>query len=89
VEDGGSGIDVVRELAVVKLIVDADRCSGHGRCYSVAPDLLDADDEGFVTVRGAALDVAPTLTAAAQLAAESCPEEAISIMPAQGGDGWR
>lgn len=64
----------------MRLIVDADKCSGHGRCYSVAPDLLEADDEGFVTARGSALDVRPTLIPDARRAAESCPEEAISII---------
>lgn len=51
----------------MKLDVDAGTCTGHGRCYSVAPDLLEADDEAFVTARGSALDVPPTsmlLTAA-------------------------
>ena len=33
----------------MRLVVDAAKCSGHGRCYTVAPDLLEADDEGFVT----------------------------------------
>lgn len=29
------------------LSVDESRCTGHGRCYSVAPKLLSDDDEGF------------------------------------------
>ena len=63
----------------MRLFVDVAKCSGHGRCYSVAPDLLDADDEGFVTARGSTIDVPPTLVAAARRAAESCPEEAITV----------
>jgi ferredoxin len=35
-----------------KLSVDESRCTGHGRCYTVAPKLLTDDDEGFVTLRG-------------------------------------
>ena len=27
-------------------------CKGHGRCYTLAPQLLESDDEGFVTIRG-------------------------------------
>ena len=27
-------------------------CQGHGRCYSLAPQYLESDDEGFVTIRG-------------------------------------
>jgi ferredoxin len=63
----------------MRLAVDAAKCSGHGRCYTVAPQLLDADDEGFVTARGSTLEVASTLMADAHRAAASCPEEAISL----------
>lgn len=75
----------------MRLTVDAEKCSGHGRCYTVAPDLLEADDEGFVTVRGSTLDVAPTSVAAARRAAGSCPEEAISLTddPGTGDDHGR
>ena len=68
----------------MRLVVDATKCSGHGRCYSVAPDLLEADDEGFVTARGSAVDVPATLITAARRAAESCPEVAISITDDRG-----
>ena len=27
-------------------------CQGHGRCYSLAPQYLESDDEGFVTIAG-------------------------------------
>ena len=37
----------------MKLTIDAEMCTGHGRCYTLAPDLLSYDDEGFVTERGA------------------------------------
>ena len=42
---------------MIKLTVDAELCTGHGRCYTVAPDLLTYDDEGFVTIRGQTIDV--------------------------------
>ena len=64
----------------MKLVIDEAKCSGHGRCYTVSPDLLDADDEGFVTARGSTVDVPASLVAAARLAAESCPEEAITAI---------
>ena len=41
----------VRGVAMF-LSIDADKCMGHGRCYSVAPDLLTDDEEGFVAQRG-------------------------------------
>ena len=36
----------------MRLTVRSDLCRGHGRCYALAEDLLEDDDEGFVTVRG-------------------------------------
>jgi len=64
----------------VRLAVDADECTGHGRCYSVAPDLLTYDDEGYVTVRGDSIEVPADQVEAAREAAGSCPEQAISLL---------
>ena len=65
----------------MKLAVDADECTGHGRCYTVAPDLLEDDeDEGFVTVRGQIIDVPDDQVDAARNAAGSCPERAITLL---------
>jgi ferredoxin len=63
----------------MKLFIDADVCTGHGRCYTLAPTLLTYDDEGFVTERGAPLDVASGLEGEAREAALSCPEGAITV----------
>jgi ferredoxin len=63
----------------VKIKVDAGLCTGHGRCYTVAPDLLSYDDEGFVTIRGTAVEVPPDQSDAAREAANSCPEGAITL----------
>ncbi len=35
----------------MKIVLDSDRCTGHGRCYALAPDVYDADDEGHCVVR--------------------------------------
>lgn len=64
----------------MKLGVDAQRCSGHGRCYAVAPDLLAADDDGFVTIRGRAIDVPDGSESIAREAAGWCPEAAIELV---------
>jgi ferredoxin len=29
---------------MTRVSVDADRCTGHGRCYTLAPDVFDADE---------------------------------------------
>ena len=63
----------------MKIRVDAHLCTGHGRCYTVAPELLSYDDEGFVTIRGTAIEVPPDQANAARDAANSCPEGAITL----------
>jgi ferredoxin len=65
---------------MIRLSVDEDMCTGHGRCYTVAPELLTFDDEGFVTIRGQTIDVPAALEAAARDAEMACPESAISII---------
>ena len=65
----------------MKLAVHADLCRGHGRCYAVAPDLLeDDDDEGYVNVRGQVIDVPSDQVDDARNAAASCPERAIAFL---------
>ena len=53
---------------------------GHGRCYRIAPDLLDYDDEGFVTIRDQTIEVPDEQVEAAEEAEGTCPEEAISLI---------
>ena len=62
----------------MKMTIDAEMCTGHGRCYTLAPQLLGYDDEGFVTERGQTIDVPSGMEDAAREAAMSCPEGAIT-----------
>lgn len=64
----------------MKLEFDAKLCRGHGRCYTLAEDLLTEDDEGYVTARGQVVDVPPDQVEDARNAAGSCPENAIRIL---------
>ena len=64
----------------MRLSVGADLCRGHGRCYTLAPDLLQDDDEGYVTVRGQEIAVPPDQVDDARNAAGSCPERAIALL---------
>ena len=65
----------------MKLSIGQDLCRGHGRCYTVAPDLLeDDDDEGYVTARGQVVDVPADQADAARDAVGSCPERAILLI---------
>jgi ferredoxin len=62
----------------VKLAVDLGRCTGHGRCYTLAPHVFDADDEGHcVLVRP---EVAPAHEREARSAVVNCPEDAIEVI---------
>jgi ferredoxin len=61
----------------MKVKLDAERCTGHGRCYALAPDVYDADDEGHCVLRH---DVIPVeLEAKARAGVNNCPEEALTI----------
>jgi ferredoxin len=62
-----------------RLSVDASKCTGHGRCYSVAPHLLSDDDEGFVTLRGSSMEITADQWDDAEDAVAACPERAISL----------
>jgi ferredoxin len=64
----------------MKLTVRSDLCRGHGRCYDLAEDFLEDDDEGFVTVRGQTVDVPVDQEEDVRNAAASCPEGAIAIL---------
>jgi ferredoxin len=59
---------------------DADRCTGHARCYLfAAPDLLTQDEEGFVSLRGRRMLVPADQITEAGVAQISCPERAITV----------
>ncbi len=62
----------------MRVTLDADKCQGHGRCYALAADLFDSDDEGFAVLLIDAT-VPAEQEAAAQLAADNCPEYAIEV----------
>lgn len=63
---------------MVRVRVDADKCQGHNRCYSLAPELFDVDDYGYASSRGDGA-VPPDLEDKAKLAAANCPEYAVLI----------
>ena len=56
-------------------------CMGHGRCYSLAPQLLESDDEGFVTIRGGdPIEIPDDQRELAAELAGTCPEGAIVVI---------
>jgi ferredoxin len=70
----------------VLISIDSAKCMGHGRCYTVAPDLLSDDEEGFVAQSGQTWEVPEGLVPQAQEAAENCPEVAITLREAEAAD---
>jgi ferredoxin len=62
----------------MRVHVDPERCQGHNRCYALAPELFDVDEEGnaFELHDGV---VPEELRDKARLAVANCPEHAISI----------
>lgn len=62
------------------LSVDESKCTGHGRCYTTSPEILSDDEEGYVTLRGSAMQVPDDQLAGASRAAAACPERAISLV---------
>ncbi|OBI83082.1 ferredoxin [Mycobacterium sp. 1245805.9] len=62
-----------------RVIVDPDLCTGHGRCYTLAPDVFDADEVGHCVVR--VEEVSGELEAQAKTGEQNCPEQAITLSP--------
>ena len=62
----------------LRVRVDSERCQGHNRCCSIAPELFEADELGNARVKGDG-KVAPALEAKARLAVANCPEHAVRL----------
>ena len=62
----------------MKVTIDRTACTGHGRCYALAPDVFAPDDEGNGVVNLA--EVPARLEAQARAAEQNCPERAIAIL---------
>jgi ferredoxin len=62
---------------MTRVAVDADRCVGHGRCYTLAPEVFDADEVGHCIVL---VEECPSeLEAQAVTGEQNCPEQAITL----------
>ena len=64
----------------MKARIDGELCTGHGRCYVLAPEVFEPDDEGHSV--GLVDDIPAELLDKAQLAVANCPESAITIVDA-------
>jgi ferredoxin len=64
-------------MTTVRVILNAEKCQGHGRCYVLAPAVFAPDEEGYGTVVQS--EVSGELVAAARRGAQGCPEAAITL----------
>lgn len=62
-----------------RIAIDTSRCSGHGRCYTLAPAFFDCDDEGFPIVLEERVPSERDGIAALLASVDNCPERAISV----------
>lgn len=62
----------------MKINYNRDACQGHNRCYMLAPELFDVDDEGYAVLLMSG-EVPAELHDKAQLAVDNCPEYAIEL----------
>jgi ferredoxin len=63
----------------MRIVIDAEKCQGHNRCYALAPELVDVDDMGMALVRNDGL-VPEGSEEKARLLVANCPEYAISVL---------
>jgi len=63
----------------LRIVVDRDVCVGHGRCYTLAPDVWASDDEGFPELVAGDVLSGPELQRQARLSVAACPERALRI----------
>jgi ferredoxin len=62
----------------VRIHIDDAACTGHGRCYALAPEIFGSDDQGRSHLL--LTDIPCELRDKARNAVSNCPEEALSII---------
>ena len=63
----------------VHVRVDEVVCTGHGRCYALAPDVFGSDDYGHCAILVPDGEVPIGLEAQARIGRDNCPEQAITV----------
>lgn len=62
----------------MRVSVDNERCTGHARCWAIAPEILTIDDDGYSDI-GEGREVPAGMEEKARLGVASCPERALRI----------
>jgi ferredoxin len=63
----------------MRVRIDGENCTGHGRCAKYAPHVYRLDDDGYNADRGSEVEVPPREEKNATLGMKACPERAITI----------
>ena len=66
----------------MRIKIDGELCTGHGRCAKNAPGVYSLDDDGYAAARGSEFAVAAGGEDMAIRGMKSCPERAISAVEA-------
>ena len=61
----------------MRVRLDRERCQGHGRCYTLASQVFESDDDGYGIV--VSDEVPAELEELARRGANNCPEDAITL----------
>ena len=72
------GASVRRTRRAVRIQLDRETCTGHGRCYALAPEVYAADDEGNCVLLFERIP--EELEEQAKRAALNCPEDALAVV---------
>ena len=63
----------------MRLHIDESLCEGHGRCWDLLPEIVDANDRGHGFLIDPSSDLPNHLEAQALDAVRACPERAITL----------
>ena len=62
-----------------RITIDRSKCSGHGRCYTLAAPFFEPDEEGFPVILNETVAADDANLSLLLAAAENCPERAIAV----------
>ena len=62
----------------MRIAINLEICSGHGRCYALCPEIIDEDENGYPILTTELVPEAYQETARA--AEQNCPERAIELL---------
>lgn len=61
----------------MKLVANRTRCTGHARCFAMAPEIFDLDDQGYIAFSERKL--AAEEVDRARRGVHACPEGALRM----------